>query len=622
MSIISYRPDIDGLRAVAVAAVVLYHAFPTVLPGGFVGVDIFFVISGFLITGIILKENAAGTFSFARFYARRVRRIFPALAVVLSSCLAAGYFLLLPDELAQLGSHVGAGALFLSNIVLLTESSYFDVGASQKILLHLWSLGIEEQFYAAWPVLLMAARWCRLPTVASIVALITGSFVANLIVTGSDPTAAFYLPITRAWELLTGALLAVTSLRLPKAVAWLGLLCFTAACALFSETTLFPGWAAALPILAAFLIIAAPESPLNKAVLSHSWMRAVGKISYPLYLWHWPLLLFPKIVLGYELEPLRQASCVALAVALATATYLLVESPVRGDNRLYAKSFALSSILACLAVMGLSQRDGWGWRPNIVPYAQQAKHLEAQVEWPYAENGNCLSRFPSPDRREGWWFCVLEEDAPPTVFLIGNSFANHLYPGIISSEAFANDNVLQFGSCDTGLGLSFSYQPSHPCFGEARQRQEEMVTRILADNPSIHTAILSPPWPRFSPSGEALDYFDPDKVDGVYRSVPERGGETSYDAYMEALERRVATVVDAGAEPILVLMTPELGYDPGTCLASRPLRPSLADCTTDAKEELAKQAVFRAGLSKIEEKFPELKVFDPLNVFVTKRSAK
>ena len=203
-----YRPDIDGLRAFAVLSVVLYHAFPNEVRGGFVGVDIFFVISGFLISSILFTEITEHRFSLTRFYGRRIRRIFPALAVCLAAVLAYGFVVLMPFELAKLGKHVFFGASFLSNIALWSESGYFDGAASLKPLLHLWSLGIEEQFYIFWPVLLwmafrMKAKWGRL-----LAGLFLASFAINIVLSNTNISADFYSPVSRFWELLAGAALA------------------------------------------------------------------------------------------------------------------------------------------------------------------------------------------------------------------------------------------------------------------------------------------------------------------------------------------------------------------------------------------------------------------------------
>src|ERR1700736_4384821 len=215
-SSIRYRPDIDGLRAIAVMLVVNFHAFPGAMPGGFIGVDIFFVISGFLITGIVARELDQQRFSLVAFYVRRIRRIFPALIVVLGATLVLGWLWMLPAVYAQLSSDVVASAAFFSNIALLLQSGYFDIESARKPLLHLWSLGIEEQFYLFWPLILMGAARLRLSLLATASVIALASFVLNVALIGSNPVATFYLPFTRAWELLAGAVLACSWTRVSQ----------------------------------------------------------------------------------------------------------------------------------------------------------------------------------------------------------------------------------------------------------------------------------------------------------------------------------------------------------------------------------------------------------------------
>jgi peptidoglycan/LPS O-acetylase OafA/YrhL len=206
-----YRADIDGLRAIAVLGVVAFHAFPELLPGGFIGVDIFFVISGFLISTIIFENIEAKSFSFVDFYCRRIRRIFPALLLVIAASFAFAWFVLLPAEFKQLGKHILGGAGFFSNLLLWSESGYFDKSAEAKPLLHLWSLGIEEQFYIVWPLLLWAGWKLRINWLALIFSITVLSFFLNLHMVYADAVATFYSPLTRFWELSVGAVLAFLS---------------------------------------------------------------------------------------------------------------------------------------------------------------------------------------------------------------------------------------------------------------------------------------------------------------------------------------------------------------------------------------------------------------------------
>jgi peptidoglycan/LPS O-acetylase OafA/YrhL len=283
------RLDIDGLRALAVLMVVAFHAFPSIMPGGFIGVDVFFVISGYLISGHILEAVARNRFSFWEFYAKRCRRILPALLLVLLCVWILGRNSLLSGEYSQLGKHVLAGAAFVSNITLYQESGYFDGAANLKPLLHLWSLAIEEQFYLLWPVLLFSVRKKRSIT-ALIGALAVGSFSICLYETTHNIKAAFFLLPSRFWELLVGAALAHIELSYPSiknrfanltAVFAVGLLAFGGF--FLQNNFLFPGLWALIPTVSAFLFISAGQASwLNRKVFSSIPFTFIGLMSYPL----------------------------------------------------------------------------------------------------------------------------------------------------------------------------------------------------------------------------------------------------------------------------------------------------------------------------------------------------
>lgn len=298
-----YRPDIDGLRAIAILAVVGFHAFPEWIRGGFVGVDIFFVISGFLISCIIFGNLEKGSFSYADFYARRIKRIFPALILVLAASYALGWHLLLPDEFKQLGKHIAAGAGFISNLVLWNETGYFDKASYTKPLLHLWSLGIEEQFYIFWPLLLGLVWKRRLNFLAITVLVAVVSFTINVFTASSDSVADFYSPLSRFWELMMGGMLAYLTLHKPHLFpentniqSAIGLLLIVIALACIDQQRAFPGWWALLPTSGAFLVISSkPTDWANRYLLGNRVMVWIGLISYPLYLWHWTILSFLRI---------------------------------------------------------------------------------------------------------------------------------------------------------------------------------------------------------------------------------------------------------------------------------------------------------------------------------------
>ena len=382
-----YRADIDGLRAVAVAIVVIYHAFPLLLPGGFIGVDVFFVISGYLISGIILDALRDGRFSFAHFYARRIRRIFPALAVILAAVSLAGWFVLYADDYQRLGRHVAAGAAFASNFVLWRESSYFDGAVELKPLLHLWSLGIEEQFYLVWPLLLVfASRW-RLgrPTFDGIgrgpllMTLVVGtvSFLVAIWTVRIDRTPAFFAPWTRFWELLAGATLAcieadaalrnvLARLIAPPWVANLlavaGALMIAAGVILINATRVFPGLWVLLPVAGTFfLLVAGDEAVVNRRLLSLRPVVWVGLISYPLYLWHWPLLSFARLMTTSTPPAAIRLLLILASVVLAWLTYRVIERPVRFGPRRGTIVPALATSMVALFAFGFAANASGGF---------------------------------------------------------------------------------------------------------------------------------------------------------------------------------------------------------------------------------------------------------------------
>lgn len=342
-----YRADIDGLRAVAVLAVVGFHAFPDWLGGGFIGVDIFFIISGFLISSILFTNLDRRSFSFSDFYSRRIKRIFPALLTVLVSCFVFGWFALLGDEFKQLGKHIAGGAGFIDNLLLWKESGYFDNVAESKPLLHLWSLGIEEQFYIIWPLLLWCAWRARVNLFLATLLVALASFAVNIHLSMRHDVAAFYSPQSRFWELQMGSMLAYATLYQRQAIsslmqhyaahtALLGAVLIGLGIVCINRESVFPGWWALLPTLGAMLIIVAgPQAWFNRVILSSRLLVWFGLISFPLYLWHWPLLSLMRLVTSGTPPVLWRVAAVATAIALAWLTYRLIEKPLRAarNNR-------------------------------------------------------------------------------------------------------------------------------------------------------------------------------------------------------------------------------------------------------------------------------------------------
>ncbi|WP_180060945.1 acyltransferase [Acinetobacter sp. YH12124] len=391
-----YRPDIDGLRAIAVLSVVVFHAFPSKLQGGFIGVDVFFVISGFLISTIIFQNLDKGTFSFSEFYSRRIKRIFPALFLVLSSCFIFGWFALLSEEFKQLGKHIAAGSAFISNFVLWSEVGYFDNSAETKPLLHLWSLGIEEQFYIFWPLLLWIGWKLRLNLLLVTIVVVIISFVLNILNVAENPTATFFSPITRAWELLFGTLLAWITLYRKESIVskinehkvisnifsvvgigLLGLGFLT-----INKSVAFPGFWAVIPVLGTVFIIAAgPQAWINKFILSNKIVVWFGLISFPLYLWHWPLLTLGKIVSVETLSIISRLILVLLSIVLAWITFKLIEKPFRSPSHSKAKVIGLIVAMSILGLLGLKAFLNNGFESREIVKHSEAIYSKAAREY-------------------------------------------------------------------------------------------------------------------------------------------------------------------------------------------------------------------------------------------------
>jgi peptidoglycan/LPS O-acetylase OafA/YrhL len=372
-----YRPEIDGLRAIAVAAVILFHAGFALFSGGFVGVDVFFVISGFLITSIIVEELKTGRFSVLRFYERRSRRILPALFTVMAACVPFAYRLLSPDDLTDFAQSLAAICLFASNVLFWGESGYFDTQAELKPLLHTWSLAVEEQFYVVFPLLLLAAwRLGRGVLLALIGAIAVASVFTSVDEVRNFPSAAFYLLPSRAWQLLVGALASFVAERLQaadvrqpavrlagEAVGWGGMAMIVLALFLFDERTPFPGLNAALPTLGtALVLLGASDRTSVGRMLAWQPLVGLGLISYSAYLWHQPLFAFTKHALLADLPADLAIVLCAVTVVLASLSWRYVEQPFRDRSLIsrgavYALSAAGMAAFVALGFIGHRMSD-------------------------------------------------------------------------------------------------------------------------------------------------------------------------------------------------------------------------------------------------------------------------
>ena len=438
----SYRPDIDGLRAIAILLVVVYHYFGVL--GGYIGVDIFFVISGYLITRQIVLGLESKTFSIASFYAKRVRRILPALAFVICACLLYGWFYVFPTDYALLAKHGMAGIFNVANLTLWSESGYFDTASHRKPFLHFWSLGIEEQFYLVWPILLILFFKIKKHLPMCVLGITLGSFFVNVIFTESDRTFAFYMPFSRFWELSAGGLVAIISLRVEETsklktrfqwahwirigyVQWFGLLLILLATALLNHKSAFPGYWALLPVLGTCcLIYTNAAHTRGLGFLKTKPIRWVGNISFGIYLWHWPVLLLMHLS-DYKSRPYKFVA-LAISVLLAWLSYKLIEQPFRTIpvNQKTTPRFLWAGFVATLMIGGVSWAIYSGqlkrsWDETLISKNYQMQHIGCGV---FANHGKEFN----PD-----FFARCDKQQfpnNPKVVMLGDSHALNLHQGL------------------------------------------------------------------------------------------------------------------------------------------------------------------------------------------------
>ncbi|MBP1296610.1 acyltransferase family protein [Bradyrhizobium elkanii] len=520
-----YRADIDGLRAIAVLSVMAFH-FGGLLPGGFTGVDVFFVISGYLITSQLAQEIHEGTFGLLGFYYRRIRRIVPALVVMLAVTLAAGKFLLMPGDYMALGASAAAAAFGASNFFFLTHTDYFAQAADLMPLLHTWSLAVEEQFYLVWPLLLLllVAGRKRLDVAAAIGALVIIGFGASLVWMDSDPKAAFFMAVPRAWELAIGALLVFLP-RLPaslRGASVVGLALIIAGFALIRSTS-FPGLPALLPCVGAALVIWPKERPAG----IDRWLgllRPLGLISYSLYLWHWPVWVLYRMYINSGKPLVYEAiALAAVSILLAVISWRFVEQPFR-RLRLPPAKTVQAGLAACMAIFCAGQfihsEEG---EPERVPEAYAMRSLEAMWEWP------CPKQDAMPPLAATYCFFGKPwKTASRKVLVWGDSHAGHFAPIIEAAAKEQPDAFLLYQGCPAVFGGHVNrVDPTIPDYAAQCRSERENAIKLLANDPDIKLVILASSWgylPRLTsqdgtlPGDDKLDWFASGLTDLIERT--------------------------------------------------------------------------------------------------------
>jgi len=592
-----YRPDIDGLRAIAVTSVVLYHAWPKRIVGGFVGVDIFFVISGYLISSIIMSELERGRFSIFNFYSRRIRRIFPALLAMLTVTVCFGWYVMLHGEFRQLGKHVAAGGLFVSNLVFWNEAGYFDNLGITKPLLHLWSLGVEEQFYLIWPLLLWVVFKWRFRFITVISVILCASMACNVLTVTTAPTAAFYSPLTRFWELMGGGIAAYLHQhgrpwgRITQELASVcGVGMLSIGFAIIRSQDAFPGWWALLPTGGAFLLImAGPNAAFNRHALSLKPAVGLGLISYPLYLWHWPLLSFGYIISGGRPHAHAKFALVLAAIVLAVLTYRGIELPLR---RIGNRRRLVGTLSAGMMVV------------TLVGALIFASVVRERIDTHRADiylNALNDSDFPGPTfvpfSYEGVEFQKITSRAPGVTIFLGDSVVQQY--GAYVEQALAQKPTVYhsvifatIGGCppiEHTFRLPFVQFPLCPRTVDAAYD--------LANTPAIDTVVIGASWfvyftersqdLWFEMGATSVQFPDPDAV---------RHGYASLEQSIKLLE--------AHGKRVFLVSQPPMGpqFDPGNMISGsrfgeiRPI-PQIEDLSLD--QFLERYAVQRRALVQI-----------------------
>jgi peptidoglycan/LPS O-acetylase OafA/YrhL len=635
----TYRPEIDGLRAISILVVIFFHAFPDSVPGGFIGVDVFFAISGYLISGIIFRELKKQSFSFSQFYSGRVKRIFPALLVVLVATYGLGWIILLPDEFRQLGKQITSSMGFYQNFSLWKQADYFDTKSTLKPLLHLWSLSIEEQFYVTYPFLIWAA-WrsgLNLLTVIGVLAAISLGYDLDGI--ASHPVRTFYLPHARAWELLAGCLLArlqsldgdltgarPTAARVRRILfgrllferpppterqgpllaglsELLGLALIAAATFSFREHTPYPGWRAALPVAGALLVTAAgSQTWCNRKLLGSAPMALLGKVSYPLYLWHWPLLSYLHILQGETIPVWLRLAALALSFVLAWATYRLVERPIRFGPIVRGKVPALCGIAIVVAAGGIwtNAEKGLPGRP-VVALNPALSTGTLYGELGYVVPGCGLEAREDTPR---FYWCVSDNRGPARFALLGDSKAGALYKGLFDQS---NAGARWFFIGDPRLAPLISDAEIYRSF----QPNVRAAVEALSHNKGVDLVVLTM------------------ATRAVFRlrfdfSIEDLPASPNLDAAFAGLDNTVATLVGSGKKVVITVDNPTL-VDPKYCLSRVTsieaindiidLGAQRAGCSIAYGRQIELSQKYRTLLRRIAEKYPDnVRIFDPTDL--------
>lgn len=614
---LKFRPDIDGIRALAVLAVVVYHTFPEKLSGGFTGVDVFFVISGYLISSTIINQLNVSTFSFKDFYARRIRRIFPSLITILLSSFIFAWFALLPSEFIQLGKNMLSGALFVSNFSLWQESGYFDINAAFKPLLHLWSLSIEEQFYLFWPFILcfIYKKSWQLVWILSLIWL--SSFAYSVYAAQTNTVAAFYSPLSRCWELATGGLLAcfkcnklLTSVKLNQRynqkliqhlLSIVGMVLVLYGLFFIHESFAFPGFWALIPVIGTLTLIAVnPSAMMNRYVLANPAMTFFGKISYSLYLWHWPIISYLWILESGKPDKKIRIVAIVASVVLAWLTTRYIEQPLRYSKHKHTPILLVVMLIGIgslgyvtMTLKGFELRSALKdtIRSNSAPTRFEADNP--------VKHSACLAIY---QLSENVRFCnTTQNNADAQIALIGDSHSKMMYKAVIDDPEIRNYGVVNIGG---RLFLDLIAYAKGSAFEKKVNLGGIEATQTAANNPAIQYVAL------FS-RGPA--YFDETMIFHLI-SQPEI---TDKEKVWEIAMRKTLDAFANKKSVVFVVDNPDIPFTPLSCVEGRPLRITSfrRDCSFPRADYEHTALTYRKIVFNVLKDYPKVKVLDMSKLF-------
>jgi hypothetical protein len=598
----NYRPEIDGLRAIAVLSVLIYHAFPQYLPGGFIGVDIFFVISGYLITGIIFNELHSESFSLWSFYQRRIRRIFPALLLVFLICTGLGWLIMTPAEFELYGTHMIAGGGFVPNVLFWREAGYFDKEAITKPLLHLWSLGVEEQFYLVWPLILAIGWKIFKPKISLVLSLTVLLLLASLAWSyyqvSHNPVADFYSPISRFWELALGGCLALRASHANHSqyqhpiFEFVGTLLLAFGLFGLDSQTPYPGMWALIPCLASAMIIyssGAPLTPLGYIVRNPA-MVFIGLISYPLYLWHWPLLSFARILEGDTISNIYKLALLTLSFVLAWLTYRFIETPIR---RTKTSKTALVLILCMLLAMSfgvvLRKKDGFKQRHANALSADLSTMVVGEFRDQILRPCQlALKIAPELD-------CFADLREPIKYALLGDSKAEALFYGLTTVSSNQGHWLLVDGVHPVPIGSSEN---------NAEIMKVQQVFKAVSQTASIEVVAIA------------------NTMSGLFPIHPKTGliipGSNATEQ-LKIWSQQITSLESAGKKVVVIIDNPTFpdptsclsgGLTPSTLLNQVFTRKANPYCSVPYDQFLEGTQIYRNWLKELQKSHPHLVVFD------------